>query len=125
MPAFTGLTTNTTVNRNGYNVFKINCLSKLTPLHTRYCNKDSCEQVRTRPFLDIYVCMQECFRVCCCRSETLKLCCSAKVYQDLSWNCFKLCTPLRKLSSQNKGGDLSGMSNAQIPLAGLYFPMSV
>ena len=43
-----------------------------------------------------------------------KLCCSAKIYQDLSWNRFKLCTPLRKLSSQNNGDDLSVMLNVYV-----------
>ena len=110
MPAFTGPTTNTTVSRSGYNVIKIKCLSKLTPLGTRYCNKDSCEKVRARHFLDIHVCMQECFRVCCCRSKTLKSCCSAKIYQGLSLNQYTF----TKVVSQNNGGDLSAMSNVYV-----------
>ena len=44
MPAFTGPTTNTTVNRSAYNVIKTNCLLGLTPFSTRYCNKDSCKK---------------------------------------------------------------------------------
>ena len=61
VPAFTGPTTNSTVNRSGYNAIEINCLSKLTPLSTRYCNKDSREKLRTKHFLDIHVYTQECF----------------------------------------------------------------